>query len=588
MTSDFKTEVEQTGELSQEHSESSVCVALDRERVRNEQAAITQIAQLLGSCLSFAELQHALEELNFKYHLASDWSLFMIEEDGRLRFHSGAIPVSAQSNPQGAGSVRWRKLLVSAEEVAELFDDYLLERRPLWFDGQEFAHLVWHQPTAGCDKLRRFLEDLLARVLIRLELYEAAAEEAAFEKNRAEVLCSLGDLLECENLELLLARLLQISIDSSRAQVGFIALSENGSLKTACEFGLSFERACEFRLKDGSYVLSRDSRIEEAIELRPDRQGLHDPKGLRLDGLLIFPLRTSRRELGLLVLANPPVDYDRAAHEVLRTLTQVSARAVENAWLRDQQLAAARLSEQMQIARNVQLSLLPKKAPSVNGLEMFGLSMPCDETGGDFFDYLPIGDNKVAILIGDSSGHGVGAALVVVAVRACLLTAIENRVPLQEAFRQVNHRAEIDADEARYTTACCGIIDTSNGELFYVAAGHPGPLCLWGRDGRIQDLPSTGLPLGMLPESTFDASHLSGLRDGDVMIFATDGLWETRNTQGEELGRTRIANFVAANRHLSAEVISYKIIDMVTEFSGGLPAEDDRSLVVVKLQHLRD
>ncbi len=241
------------------------------------------------------------------------------------------------------------------------------------------------------------------------------------------------------------------------------------------------------------------------------------------------------------------------------------------------------LKQSLNVAREIQQQLLPKSAPQLRGFDIAGKIIYCDQTGGDYFDYIPIDDQRLAVVVGDVTGHGIGSALLMATARGALRSVSSSRkLNAGELLGDLNRHLEQDTSDALFMTLFYGILDTHRSQFRWVSAGH-GPAFHYHQDGGyFQELPSTGIPLGIIAETVFDSSGPIFIKAGDILLIGTDGIWETQLPDGGMFGIERLQQVVAANAAGSAAEILSAVVEAVTGLRGDLPQEDDLTLLVIK------
>lgn len=246
-----------------------------------------------------------------------------------------------------------------------------------------------------------------------------------------------------------------------------------------------------------------------------------------------------------------------------------------------------RLSRSLELAQEVHESLLPEEAPDVPGMSISGISISCDETGGDYFGYYlpPAPDKKIGVLLGDVTGHGASAALLMATGRAHLLHASRHESPLSERISEVNRLLCKDiGDTGRFMTLFCLEIANDNKSATFVRAGHDPAIVYCPASGETTEMKGNpALALGIFDEGEYEEYEVPLCEDG-VVVIGTDGIWETRNSEDELFGRERFLQTVRDNAHLSAQDIQDAIISAVTRFKQDMPQEDDITLVVIKIE----
>jgi sigma-B regulation protein RsbU (phosphoserine phosphatase) len=250
----------------------------------------------------------------------------------------------------------------------------------------------------------------------------------------------------------------------------------------------------------------------------------------------------------------------------------------------------ADLTEQkkaLELAGIVQKSLIPSKAPRIAGLDIAGRSDPCEEVGGDYFDYLVgpgVAPGTLKVVVGDISGHGVDSALLMTTARAFIrLRAAEPGSPAQ-IVAAMNRDLSLDmGDSGHFMTLFYLEIDPVRRLANWVRAGHEPALVYRPREDRFEELLGPGLPLGIEKETVFTAQSLPELTAGMVIVLGTDGIWEATDPAGGIYGKARFRRLIREFAHDGAAQIVQQVFDDIRRFAEGLPPRDDLTLVVIKV-----
>jgi sigma-B regulation protein RsbU (phosphoserine phosphatase) len=299
---------------------------------------------------------------------------------------------------------------------------------------------------------------------------------------------------------------------------------------------------------------------------------------------LVVPLLIQDRLIGVLDLESAKLAAFTGQHErMLVALGPFIAIALENSRLyqeaRENQL---RLQSDLDTAREIQLQLLPRGARQIPGLDLTAAYLPARELGGDFYDFLPYGEGRLALALGDVSGKGTAAALYgSMAIGMLRENAVEHSAAPAVMLAMLNRRLHAVRLEARFIALTFAVYDAAERTLEIANAGGVHPLLL--RGGELSEIPVDGIPLGLFPEAEYSVFSLA-LRDGDVVIFASDGILESENEQQEEFGLERLrAVLTSLPADASVENISGAILRATDEFTGqDRPAHDDRTLIVIR------
>jgi sigma-B regulation protein RsbU (phosphoserine phosphatase) len=242
------------------------------------------------------------------------------------------------------------------------------------------------------------------------------------------------------------------------------------------------------------------------------------------------------------------------------------------------------------LAGEVQKSLLPKRPPQIAGLDIAGISIPCEEIGGDYFDYLKqpggnaAGDDLLAVTVADIAGHGVDSALLMATARTAMRERFMAPGNLDEIIDDLNRSLLDDFSTTdRFMTLFALQVDRRRRELRWVRAGHDPALVYHPDADRFEELGGEGLPLGISADWPVDVGHTDNLPPGAIIAVGTDGVWETRDAQGEMFGKERFKALIRSAAGMTAEKIVDSVRAALYEFTGGLKPEDDITLVIVKV-----
>jgi phosphoserine phosphatase RsbU/P len=291
---------------------------------------------------------------------------------------------------------------------------------------------------------------------------------------------------------------------------------------------------------------------------------------------VVIPLKVGERVIGVFGASHHELDaFPRAHIELLKALAGHIAVAVDNAQrFQQQRQQMQRINQEQDEARHLQQSLLPQTAPAIPGFVLEAESVSAGAVGGDWYDYIPLCDGRVGIVLADVSGKGMPAALLMSAVRSIMrFLAVSSRGP-GEVLDRLNRMLLNDFPSGHYVTMIYAVLDPTRRTLTFASAGHPWPLLCHGND--VRPLHSdAGTPLGLLP-GEFSEHTVTLCRDFRL-LFYTDGISEALNYADEEFGSERIMEFVRAHR---CDVS--RLMESVREFSGACAQKDDATVVVLR------
>jgi sigma-B regulation protein RsbU (phosphoserine phosphatase) len=327
-----------------------------------------------------------------------------------------------------------------------------------------------------------------------------------------------------------------------------------------------------------------ERRVLRINDVTEDPRYIRCDEGLDARSELVVPLLLCDRLIGVLDLESKQPHAFTLEHErMLSTLGSYVAIALENSRLFEEaRESERRLRSDLDMAREIQLQLLPTGAREVPGLDLAAAYVPARELGGDFYDFLPYGKGRLGFALGDVSGKGTAAALyaslAIGTVREIVVDRACDPACLLALLNQRLHAARLDS---RFIAMLFAIYDAPSRRLTLSNAGGPYPLLV--RDGHVVSIRLEGVPLGLLPDTQYDESSID-LQPGDVVLFASDGIVESENAAEEEFGLERLSAFLAGISPAdSARSIAEKILAKTDDHTGaGTPPHDDRTLVVLR------
>lgn len=329
-------------------------------------------------------------------------------------------------------------------------------------------------------------------------------------------------------------------------------------------------------LKNGKSVLTADAQ--------------HDPRfasqTIALSGIrsvLAVPLSVDERNIFGLIYADSPT-YEATFSEehlnILTTLASVASIRVENATLLEERLERERMERELELATEIQQRFQPAGPPDLAGYEFQGISFSCYEIGGDYYDFIERHDGRMLIALGDVSGKGTAAALLMSSLHAAIHAQVSAKSSLEETVSSVNRYLAENTPANRFVTLFIAELDPATGVLKYINAGHNPPLI--GRmDGTIEQLSSGGFPLGIIPNADFELGQLF-LNPNESLVIYSDGVSEANNLAGDEFGLDRLADVIKKNLRASAAGLRDKVESALSLFTQTAPANDDITLVIVK------
>ncbi|MBI5368710.1 MAG: SpoIIE family protein phosphatase [Planctomycetes bacterium] len=279
---------------------------------------------------------------------------------------------------------------------------------------------------------------------------------------------------------------------------------------------------------------------------------------------------------------SPTTDWSDALLDAFQALSDAAVSAIVNARLFEHYRRHQDMRQSLEAARAVQERLLPAAAPPIVGFDVAGWSRACESAGGDYYDFIPLPGERFAVVVGDVAGHGIGAALLMATVRAALHTLIQYVPDPGEVLARLNAVVRRDCAGRYFMTLFLGILDPAARTFTYVNAGHDPPSLYRARTGACTSLAGHGMALGFVGGSRYVAAPPLAFEPGDALLFTTDGMWEARNPEGEELGRESLDRLLVESHADGAGDILEIVRHAALFHIGDVTPEDDMTAVVIK------
>ena len=287
------------------------------------------------------------------------------------------------------------------------------------------------------------------------------------------------------------------------------------------------------------------------------------------------------RRLGALVVEAPePHSFDSGSRRALRTYAAGAATALERVLFYEKAVEGHRLVSELEVAGKVLEGLLPHHTPRLDGFDIAAVYEPCSQVGGDYYDFVPLGEDRWGIAMGDVAGKGIPAALLVAALRASIFSLAHSSLALRAILARTNRLIYESVGESRYATLFYGVLDVPLRRIVYINAGHAPPI-LARANGEIEMIHAGSLPVGLFPAPRYFEQHLQ-FEAGDLLCLYTDGVTESADRSGDLFGRERLADLLVSERDRSAEAaeITDQVLRAARRFRGGAPDDDTTALVL--------
>ena len=298
---------------------------------------------------------------------------------------------------------------------------------------------------------------------------------------------------------------------------------------------------------------------------------------------LLVPLISQKELVGFIALSKK-VTHFRYSYEditLLDILANQMVIAMNNARLYKESLEKQRLEEELNLARQIQLGLLPQFCPQTDSYELSAHIHPATQVGGDYYDFLYPDSDSIGIAIADASGKGIPAALLISLVQASLRAEVKNKLSPPLILSNINQLIFSSTTSEKFATMFYAELFPKENRLSYCNAGHNYPILVH-EDGQVEFLVTGGMILGAFQETTYEGGEII-LRKHDTLFFYSDGLTDNRNLNDEEFGESRLLDLLIQSRSLSADALKDKIVKEMAGFSEGAPPFDDSTMVVLKI-----
>ncbi len=310
-----------------------------------------------------------------------------------------------------------------------------------------------------------------------------------------------------------------------------------------------------------------------------DLATLLEARGVRM----VLPMKDADHLLGFVALTEKAAGYRYSSEDfnLLGVLSNQMVSALTNARLYTESLERTRLQEEINMARQIQVDLLPKEPPQLGCSQICAHSTPSRTVGGDFYDFIRIDENRIGIVIADASGKGMPAALMIAQTQAMIRTEINNGTPIDKMLQNINQQMALSSSSEKYVTLFYGELNTVDGSFRYANAGHNWPI-LVRKEGDVELLKTGGVVIGALPSMEYQSDTVK-LNSDDLLVLFTDGLSEAMNEQEVEYGEERLRQIVTKHRHKDAHTVLKTVLDDIRKYDPTSPPRDDTTIVTLKM-----
>jgi serine phosphatase RsbU (regulator of sigma subunit) len=304
--------------------------------------------------------------------------------------------------------------------------------------------------------------------------------------------------------------------------------------------------------------------------------------------IIVIPLSIQDKMIARMALVKDVNDgFSKEMIDIIRTFINQASISIENYRLMQEAIVNERYKEELKIAQRVQDSLLPKHLNTISELEISAYSKPAAEVGGDYFDTYDMGDERIALIVGDVSGKGTSAAFHMSQMKGVFQSLVQLKLSARDFIVKANNALSVCLDRTSFITVIYFIIDSKRKVFEYSRAGHCPTLYYSAKDKKVRFLEDNGLGLGILRDDQFDSFvevNEIEYSSGDILFLYTDGFTEAKNSKNEEFGYDRLKNFLEKNAIHSAEKIKDKILKRLYDFCETSNLDDDITTLIVKVK----
>jgi phosphoserine phosphatase RsbU/P len=380
-------------------------------------------------------------------------------------------------------------------------------------------------------------------------------------------------------LEELFQVILKLSLSAMEAKRGVIMTLEDGELVVRASEGDGFSISTAVRdriLRQRCSLVISDTQLDDA--LRQQRSIMMH----RVRSMMGVPLQTGDRVIGLIYVDNGAIvrQFSQEDVDLLTVMANVAAIRIEHARLAEVEQSEKLMELELAQASEIQAMLLPTEAPVFPGYDLAGHNLPCHTVGGDYFDFVPYGDGRVALVVGDVSGKGLPAALLMSSLQARVQMLRETSPDPAFAVTVLNRNLAERCPAGKFITFFYALLDPASGALNFSNAGHNYPLLIRA-NGTVEQLAGGGMVLGLFPSIRYEARE-TALDPGDMLALYSDGVTEACSPSGEEFGEEGLAKFLLERRSESSAHLVAGLVDYLRDWHGSNSFTDDFTIVLVK------
>jgi phosphoserine phosphatase RsbU/P len=387
------------------------------------------------------------------------------------------------------------------------------------------------------------------------------------------------ELVTLQPLEQLFDTILELSLSAVEARRGVILTLDEGELQVRASRGDNFTISAAIRdqvLRDKRSLLISDAMLHDSLNKQDSivRQ--------RVRSMMAAPLQTADRVIGLIYVDNGVIlrPFSQDDLDLLTVMANVAAIRIENARLAEVEQSEKLMEADLAQASEIQRSLLPNEPPAYEGWELAGLNIPCRTVGGDYFDFIPYQDGRLAVVVGDVSGKGLPAALLMSSLQAKVQMLREANPSPGQAVSTLNRSLTERCPLGKFITFFYALLDPATGSLEYSNAGHNYPLILR-TNGSVEVLTGNGIVMGLFAAVHYDVKTTK-LEPGDMLVLYSDGVTEAADSADEEFGEKGLAKFLVDRKAVRCDDIVNQLVEHIRKWRGAAAFADDFTVVLVR------
>jgi sigma-B regulation protein RsbU (phosphoserine phosphatase) len=387
------------------------------------------------------------------------------------------------------------------------------------------------------------------------------------------------ELVTHQPLQQLFETILDLSLSAVEAKRGVILTLEEGELQVRASKGDGFAISTLVRdqvLRDKRSLLIKDAMQHDALS-KQESIVLS-----RVRSMMAAPLQSGDRVIGIIYVDNGVIfrPFSLDDLDLLTVMANVAAIRIEHARLAEIEQSEKLMEADLAQASEIQRSLLPTEPPAYEGWELAGLNLPCRTVGGDYFDFIPYQDGRLAVVVGDVSGKGLPAALLMSSLQAKVQMLRESNPSPGQAVGTLNRSLTERCPVGKFITFFYALLDPASGALEYSNAGHNYPL-LMRNDGSVETLPGNGIVMGLFSAVHYEVKKTK-LAPGDMLVLYSDGVTEAADRADVEFGEKGLAEFLATRKSVRCEDIVNQLVEYIRKWRGTSSFADDFTVVLVR------